>query len=270
MRIALGIEYDGSAYNGWQRVASGTGIQQRVEEALSGVADESIEVVCAGRTDSGVHAAAQVVHFDSRAERSERSWLLGANSNLPDDINVSWVRLVDDGFHARYSALSRTYRYLILNRLVRSALHRQRAWWVHQPLDTEAMQRGVACLIGKHDFSAFRAAGCQARTAVREVMAADVIRDGDWVSLTITANAFLQHMVRNVVGLLVAIGKGERQSSWAASVLQGRDRKQGGVAAPAHGLMLIAVQYPADYELPACATPTYRDADSIFGYDDEL
>lgn len=270
MRIALGIEYDGSAYNGWQRVESGTGIQQRVEEALSSVADESIEIVCAGRTDSGVHAAAQVVHFDSTAERSERSWLLGANSNLPDDINLTWVRFVDEAFHARYSALSRTYRYLILNRLTRSALHRRRAWWIHQPLDAEAMQHGVDRLLGEHDFSAFRAAGCQARTPIREVMAAKVARDGDWVALTITANAFLQHMVRNVVGLLVAIGKGERPPRWAQSVLETRDRRRAGVAAPAHGLMLVAVQYPAAYGLPAGAAPGYRDGGPIFGYDDEL
>lgn len=251
MRIALGIEYDGTAYNGWQRQKSGTGVQEPVEAALSSVADESVEVVCAGRTDAGVHAAAQVVHFDSGAERSERGWLLGANSNLPDDINVSWVRFVAEDFHARYSAESRTYRYLILNRLVRSALFRQRAWWVHQPLDAGAMQRGADCLLGEHDFSAFRAAGCQARTPIRNVISADIARHGDWVSLTITANAFLQHMVRNVAGLLVAIGRGEQPPRWARSVLDTRDRKRGGVAAPAHGLMLIAVRYPSEHNLPS-------------------
>lgn len=252
MRIALGIEYDGTAYNGWQRQKVGTGVQQRVEEALSKVADQTIETVCAGRTDTGVHASAQVVHFDTQSERGLRGWLLGTNSNLPDDINATWVKCVSDDFHARFSALSRSYRYLILNRHVRSALHRHRAWWVHQRLDLDAMREASLSLVGKHDFSAFRAAGCQASTPVREVSAIDIRSEGEWISLTIVANAFLQHMVRNVVGLLVSVASGESPVSRVQKVLDSRDRRTGGVTAPPHGLTLTAVSYPEIFELPPC------------------
>jgi tRNA pseudouridine38-40 synthase len=250
MRIALGIEYDGTAYNGWQRQRTGDGVQERIEAALSRVANETIEVTCAGRTDAGVHATGQVVHFDTSSERTPRGWLLGANTNLPDDINVSWATPVADSFHARFSAVSRSYRYRILNRLVRSALDRHRAWWVYQPLDERVMHEAALALLGQHDFSAFRAAGCQASTAVRELMAVSVVREDDWVILDVTANAFLQHMVRNIMGTLVAIGIGDKPADWAATVLQGRDRKQGGMAAPPHGLTLVGVDYPAEYRLP--------------------
>ncbi len=244
MRIAVGIEYDGTAYSGWQRQRSGVGIQQRVEDAVAAVADERVDVVCAGRTDAGVHASGQVAHFDTSAERSERGWLLGVNSNLPDDINLTWVRPVADDFHARFSATARSYRYRILNRLVRSALERHRAWWVHQSLDADAMHEAAQALIGEHDFSAFRAAGCQASTARREVTAISVLRDGDWLTLDVTANAFLQHMVRNITGTLVRIGAGEEPVAWAGDVLAGRDRTRGGIAAPPHGLTLVRVTYP--------------------------
>ena len=249
MRVALGLEYDGTAYNGWQRQRTGVGAQQRVEEALSKVADETIEVTCAGRTDAGVHASAQVVHFDTNSERSPRGWLLGANSNLPDDISVTWAQPVDESFHARYSALTRSYRYIILNRLERSALHRHRAWWVYEPLDTERMHAASQALLGKHDFTAFRAAGCQASTPVREIASISVARDGDWIVLDVTANAFLQHMVRNVMGTLVAIGRGDEPDDWAATVLESRDRKKGGMAAPPHGLTLVNVKYPPEFDL---------------------
>ena len=251
MRIALGIEYDGTSYNGWQRQNNGTGVQQRLEEALAVVANEDVEVTCAGRTDTGVHASGQVVHFDTRAERSERSWLLGANTNLPADINVSWARRVSDDFHARFSATGRSYRYVILNRLQRSALHRHRAWWVHQPLDESRMHEAAQALIGEHDFSAYRAAGCQAGSAIRDVTSIDVTRDGDWVFLDVSANAFLMHMVRNITGTLAAIGQGEQPVSWAAEVLESRDRTAGGVTAPPHGLTLVAVDYPAAFAIPA-------------------
>lgn len=244
MRIAVGIEYDGTAYSGWQRQRSGVGIQQRVENAVAAVADERVDVVCAGRTDAGVHASGQVAHFDTSAERSERGWLLGVNSNLPDDINLTWVRPVPDDFHARFSATARSYRYRILNRLVRSALERHRAWWVHQSLDADAMHEAAQALIGEHDFSAFRAAGCQASTARREVTAISVVRNGDWLTLDVTANAFLQHMVRNITGTLVRIGAGEEPVAWAGDVLAGRDRTRGGIAAPPHGLTLVRVTYP--------------------------
>lgn len=250
MRIALGIEYDGTSYNGWQRQQNGIGVQQRVEEALALVADEPIEVHCAGRTDTGVHASAQVVHFDTDAERSDRGWLLGANTNLPPDISVGWVRRVSDEFHARFSATARSYRYRILNRLQRSALHRHRAWWVHQPLDDRRMHRAAQLLVGEHDFSAFRAAGCQARSATREVMRVRIARTNDWVTLDITANAFLMHMVRNIAGTLAAIGQGEQDARWLESVLDGGDRTVGGMTAPAHGLTLVGVEYPPAFDMP--------------------
>ena len=250
MRVALGIEYDGTAYNGWQRQKTGSGVQILVEEAISGVADEPVAAICAGRTDTGVHATAQVVHFDSSAERSRRNWLLGVNTGLPDDINANWAALVDDKFHARFSATSRTYRYLILNRPVRSALHRHRAWWVYEALDEQAMQQAAEYLLGAHDFSAFRAAGCRASTPNREINYLQVSRSGDWLAITVTANAFLQHMVRNITGLLVAIGKGDEDPAWAKSVLQSCDRTEGGVAAPPHGLTLINVAYPEQFNIP--------------------
>lgn len=250
LRIALGLEYDGTAYNGWQRQRTGIGVQERVEDALKIVANESIEVVCAGRTDTGVHASGQVVHFDTSSERGNRGWLLGANSNLPDDINVIWAKPVDDSFHARFSATSRSYEYLILNRLERSALYRDRAWWVYSELDAERMHRAAQALVGRHDFSAYRAAGCQASTATREITSLSIRRDNNWIRLEVTANAFLQHMVRNLAGTLVTIGCGDKPEEWAAEILEGRDRKQAGVAAPPHGLTLINVEYPKEYELP--------------------
>ena len=251
MRLALGIEYDGTGYVGWQRQTSGIGVQQPVEEAIASVANESVEAVCAGRTDAGVHAAGQVAHFDTQAERSTRGWLLGVNSNLPADVNATWASVVDDDFHARFSAESRTYRYLILNRLVRSSLFRHRAWWVHEPLDEQAMQTGGELLLGEHDFSAFRAAGCQASTPHRLLTRLEVVRRDQWISITVTANAFLQHMVRNIAGTLVAIGRGEQPPEWAGEVLAGRDRKAGGMAAPAHGLTLVSVGYPDRFGLPS-------------------
>jgi tRNA pseudouridine38-40 synthase len=251
MRIALGIEYDGTSYNGWQRQKNGIGVQQRLEEALAVVADENIEVVCAGRTDTGVHASGQVVHFDTRAERSDRGWLLGANTNLPPDISVSWVRRVSDDFHARFSATGRGYRYRILNRLQRSALHRHRAWWVYEPLDEKLMHEAAQQLLGQHDFSAFRAAGCQAKSAIRNLSSIAVERDGDWITVSVSANAFLMHMVRNITGTLATVGQGEQAPGWVAEVLESRDRTAGGVTAPPHGLTLVSVDYPEEFGIPA-------------------
>ena len=250
MRIALGIEYDGTAYNGWQRQKTGLGVQQRLEEALEKVANHAVEVTCAGRTDTGVHASGQVVHFDTPSTRDDRGWLLGANSNLPDDISVTWARQVDDEFHARFSATGRNYRYRILNRLERSALHRHRAWWLYAPLDAERMHEAAQHLLGEHDFSAFRAAGCRANTPNRNITKLSIVRDGDWITLEISANAFLQHMVRNITGSLAAVGGGEQTVEWLAEVLESRDRKRGGIAAPPHGLTLVSVDYPA----AACIT----------------
>lgn len=266
MRIALGIEYDGTAYVGWQRQHSGPGIQASVEAALAAVADEPVEAVCAGRTDTGVHATGQVVHFDTRAARSSRGWLLGINANLPADVNATWATPVADDFHARFSALSRTYRYLILNRLVRSALFRHRAWWVHESLDVGAMQAAADHLLGEHDFSAFRASGCQAATATRHILSMAVRRSGPWVSLTVTANAFLQHMVRNITGSLVAVGRGDRPPGWVGEVLRSGDRRNAGAAAPAHGLTLAAVSYPDRFGVPAADA----DTSEIYVYDARL
>lgn len=257
-RIALGVEYDGTAYNGWQKQRSGIGVQELLERALAEVADEPIDAACAGRTDAGVHASAQVVHFDSTAVRTARNWVLGVNSNLPSDINALWAAAVSGEFHARYSARARTYRYLILNRLTRSALYRHRAWWLHRPLDLEPMQLAAEHLLGEHDFSAFRAAGCQAKTPRRNVMAIEIERHGDWVTITITANAFLQHMVRNLVGLLTAVGGGDAAPEWAAAVLASRDRREGGMTAPAHGLTLIDIAYPDSFGLPRVPPAPFR------------
>lgn len=266
MRLAIGIEYDGTAYVGWQRQRSGVGVQEPLEAAIAAVADEPVEAVCAGRTDAGVHALGQVAHFDTTADRSMRGWLLGINSNLPDDINATWVTPVHDEFHARFSATSRSYRYLILNRLVRSALHRRRAWWVHEPLDEAAMQAAAGLLVGEHDFSAFRAAGCQASTATREITDISVTRRGPWIALEVTANAFLQHMVRNITGTLVAIGRGDEEPAWAGRVLESRDRRQGGVAAPPHGLTFMQVSYPRSTGVP----PANADSFVINVYDSPL
>ena len=197
-----------------------------------------------------MHATGQVVHFDTTSERSRRGWLLGANSSLPDDISVTWAQPVDEQFHARFSATARSYSYRILNRLQRSALYRHRAWWVYQPLDAGRMHDAAQLLLGCHDFSAFRAAGCQASTAVREITQIGVHRDGDWLTLEVTANSFLQHMVRNVTGTLAAIGLGEQDVQWAAQVLESKDRKAGGIAAPPHGLILTSVDYPSSFGIP--------------------
>lgn len=266
MRIAVGIEYDGTGYVGWQRQKSGTGVQERVEDALAIVANEPVDVFCAGRTDTGVHATAQVIHFDTAADRTDRGWLLGMNSNLPDDINATWATRVDDEFHARFSALSRRYRYRILNQLARSALYRHRAWWVHESLDEKAMQAGADLLVGKHDFSAYRAAGCQASTAVREISHLAIQRRGPWITITVTANAFLQHMVRNITGTLVAIGRGEEKPAWAKEVLDAADRTAGGSAAPPHGLTLVGVGYPDEFGVP----PRNGDSPGINVYDSDL
>jgi len=253
-RIALGLEYDGSHYNGWQIQSHAPSIQGRLNDALSCVADEAVSCVGSGRTDTGVHAREQVVHFETSADRSLRSWLLGTNSNLPDDINVLWVRAVSDKFHARFSALSRTYRYLILNQPVRSALERQRAWWVREPLDTDLMTAGAASLLGKHDFEAFRASSCQSSSAVRELQTLSASREDDFITIECRANAFLHHMVRNIVGSLVKVGLGEQKPGWMAELLAQKDRSLAAITAPPHGLYFMTAEYPPEFDIPAtCA-----------------
>ena len=248
-RLAIGIEYDGTAYNGWQIQPHAPSIQQSLNEAISVVAAETIECVGAGRTDTGVHATGQVAHFDTRAERTERSWLLGINSNLPADINIRWARETGDDFHARFSARSRSYRYVILNRPVRSALERHRSWWVLKPLDEQLMQQAADLLIGEHDFSSFRAAACQASSPVRTITELTVRRTGEHIEVVCSANAFLHHMVRNLVGSLARVGCGDADVGWLAEVLAARDRRVSGITAPAPGLTLTAVGYP-DFPLP--------------------
>ena len=255
MRWAIGIEYDGAAFNGWQAQAHATGVQTVVEAALSAVADEPIKVQCAGRTDAGVHAVGQVAHFDSASARTERAWTLGTNAHLSRGVAVRWARAVPDDFHARFSALSRRYAYLILNRPARAGLWHTRVAWECRPLDVARMQAAAPALLGQHDFSSFRAAGCQSRHPLRTVHHLRVSRQDELVRIDIEANAFLQHMVRNIAGVLLDIGAGERPPGWAAEVLAARDRRQGGVTAPACGLYFLEARYPADFALPVPAVP---------------
>ena len=252
MRIAMGIEYDGSRFSGWQRQPHAGSVQAALEHALSHVADHPVEVVCAGRTDAGVHATAQVVHFDSAAVRSLRGWMLGTNSNLPPEVCVTWAQHVEPDFHARFSAIGRQYRYTILNRPMRPALLRDRVSWDYRPLDADRMDEAGRVLIGKQDFSSFRALACQAKHPVREIYSLDVRRSGDFIYLDVAANAFLHHMVRNIAGTLMAVGCGDRPVEWVAEVLAARDRALSGVTAPAGGLYLVQVRYPARFGV--CAT----------------
>lgn len=251
MRLVLGIEYDGAAFSGWQSQIGARTVQGTLEQAVSEVADHPVSLVCAGRTDAGVHAAEQVAHFDTGQQRPQRAWTLGVNSNLPGDVNVGWVRPAPSGFHARFSARARSYRFWIFNSPLRSALLRQRAWWVRRPLDVAPMQQAAACLLGEHDFSAFRAAECQAKTAVRTVSAISVAREGSLLRVDITANAFLHHMVRNVVGTLVVVGRGDADVAWVERVLRGADRQDAGATAAACGLYLRRVDYPDFPQRPA-------------------
>ena len=251
MRFALGIEYDGTDFMGWQRQGhAGRTVQACVEEALGKVADHPVEVICAGRTDAGVHASGQVIHFDSEAQRSLRGWLLGVNSNLPPDVAVGWIQETSAEFHARFRATARRYRYTVLNRDTRPALSRTQLTWVHRPLDAERMRSAAQHLLGKHDFSAFRSVECQALHPVRTLQRLEVRRDGELIFIDAVADGFLHHMVRNIVGVLLAIGEGKREADWSRQVLEGRDRTLGGITAPANGLCFMAVRYPDEFRIP--------------------
>jgi tRNA pseudouridine38-40 synthase len=250
-RIALCVEYDGSRYHGWQTQQDGVlAIQPQVEQALSQVANHPVQVVCSGRTDKGVHATGQIIHFDSDADRTMKAWVCGGNSNLPDDVVLRWAAPVPDDFHARFKAMARSYRYVILNRPVRPALLRDKVTWTWRPLAIEPMREASALLLGTHDFSAFRGVDCQAKSPVKTLHNLSWQRQGEWLVLNIRANAFLQHMVRNIAGVIMEIGSGRKPVNWAKEVLESRDRACGGVTAPPFGLYLTQVDYPAEFTLP--------------------
>lgn len=250
-RLAIGLEYDGTPFCGWQHQQHARSIQTEVEAALSRVADAPVAVAAAGRTDAGVHALGQVAHFDTGVLREDRAWLLGANSLLPPEIAIGWVRRVDATFDARYSARARTYHYLILDRPARPALRRDRVLWVRGALDVAAMQAAAPALLGEHDFSAFRAAGCQARSPMRDLQKLEVRRDGPLVVVECRANAFLHHMVRNLMGALVAVGEGRHPPQWIAQVLTGRDRRHAPATFAPDGLYLDGAQYEERFAVPS-------------------
>ena len=260
MRLALGVEYDGGGFSGWQRLsAAGSlepdgSLQTALEIALSRVADTRIDTTCAGRTDAGVHGQCQVVHFDSDAQRDSRGWVLGTTANLPPTMAARWCVPVADDFSARFSARARRYRYRILNRTARPGLHRQYLGWERMPLDAGAMHAGAQALLGEQDFSAFRSVQCQATHARRNLQAISVRRDGDEVVVEVQANAFLHHMVRNIVGSLLLVGRGERPVAWIAELLEGCDRTVAGPTAPSAGLLFLGPRYPAECGLPAEVT----------------
>jgi len=250
-RIALGIEYNGSRFNGYQLQAEGTRtVQGELEKALSTVANGTVRLTCAGRTDTGVHATGQVVHFDTAVKRELKAWMLGGNTNLPRDISIHWARHVEQSFSARFSALSRSYRYILYNRKVRPAVLQHNVAWLFERLDEKSMHAAAQLLLGEHDFSAFRSSKCQANHAIREMQSISVIREGEYVILDIQANAFLHHMVRNIMGTLIIIGRGEQPVEWMQKILQGRDRKTAGMTAPASGLYMVNVEYPEELGLP--------------------
>lgn len=259
MRYAIGVEYDGTAFKGWQRLSQPgepgpPTLQSALETALSRVADRPVDTVCAGRTDAGVHARCQVVHFDSDAARSPRAWVLGSMGHLPPDIAVRWCQPVADDFSARFSAHARRYRYRILNRSVRPALHRQYLSWERRPLDAAAMHRAAQALVGERDFSSFRTVHCQAPHARRNLQEISVARDGDEVVVDVQANAFLHHMVRNIVGSLLEVGAGERPEAWVGELLDARDRTLAGPTARAAGLLFIGPLYESRWGLPGEVT----------------
>jgi tRNA pseudouridine38-40 synthase len=251
-RIACRIEYNGSQYHGWQsqpHLKVNT-VQDALEGALARVACQSVRTHCAGRTDTGVHGFSQIVHFDAPVERSAKAWVLGTNANLPYDVRVHWAVSVPEDFHARFSATARRYRYLIANTPVRPALLGGQLTWNRRRLDAALMHREAQCLLGELDFSAFRAAACQSNSPNRNVHAISVKRHGQLLVVDIKANAFLHHMVRNIVGSLMAVGTGRCEPGWLAQLLEGRDRTAAAETAPAGGLYLIDVDYPARFDLP--------------------
>ena len=256
MRIALGLEYDGSGFCGWQSQAGGGAVQDALEAALAVVADAPVRTVCAGRTDAGVHALVQVVHFDTEAVRPDTAWVRGVNAHLPASVAVRWSQAVPDEFHARFSARGRRYRYLLLNRAERSGLMAHRVGWFHRPLDVDAMAAAAGLLLGDHDFSAFRSVECQAKSPVKTLRRADVTMHGDLLVFEFEASAFLHHMVRNLVGTLVYVGKGAHPPEWVGDILAGRDRARAAPTFEACGLYFAGVDYDLAWQLKVGAGDT--------------
>ncbi|MFA6922150.1 MAG: tRNA pseudouridine(38-40) synthase TruA [Gallionella sp.] len=261
MRIALGVEYDGGPYFGWQSQPEGVTVQDTLQAVLSRIADEKVAVVAAGRTDTGVHALEQVVHFDTGARRPLSAWVRGVNTLLPRSIAVRWAHAVPDEFHARFSAQGRSYRYLLINRSVRSAVHAGRAGWYHLPLNIALMRKAAECLLGEHDFSAFRASECQAKSPVKQLYSIDIYQDGDMLVFDVSANAFLHHMVRNLVGCLIYVGKGKHSPEWMAEILAGRERRLAAPTFAPDGLYLRRIQYDAKWGLPQIQDAGFRMQD---------
>ena len=251
IRFALGVEYDGGAFRGWQRSdESVPSVQAALEDALSKVANQPISVTCSGRTDAGVHARCQVVHFDSDVRRDARAWLLGATANLPRSVAVAWCQPVASDFNARFSAVRRRYRYSLLNRQTRPGFMSQYLAWELHPLDADAMHLAAQALVGEHDFSSFRSSQCEAPHARRFLSNISVTREGEVLHVDVEGNAFLHHMVRNIVGALLEVGKGRKSVNWLGELLDMRDRTQGGVTAPACGLVFIGPRYSENWNLP--------------------
>jgi tRNA pseudouridine38-40 synthase len=250
-KVVLVVEYNGSEYKGWQAQKFGVpSVQENLEKALAVIANHPVKVVCAGRTDSGVHASAQVVHFETEVERNERAWTIGVNTYLPTDITVVAARYVADDFHARFSALSRRYRYVIYSSDFCPAILSKGVTWTYKTLNVQAMKKAASVFLGTHDFSSFRAIGCQANTPIRTILHFDVQQLGQYIVLDVRANAFLHHMIRNFAGVLMAIGAGEKPVSWAKQTLDAKDRTKGGITAPPTGLYFVDAQYPEEFNVP--------------------
>ncbi|MDO9004976.1 MAG: tRNA pseudouridine(38-40) synthase TruA [Aquabacterium sp.] len=255
MRIALGVEYDGSGYNGWQSQPDVPNVQDTLQAALSEIAGESIAVLAAGRTDTGVHALEQVIHFDTGTERPLNAWVRGTNAFLPKDIAVLWAHSVSEEFHARFSAQARSYQYVLVNRPSRPAVHHGKMGWFHLPLDVAAMREAAQYLLGEHDFSAFRSSQCQAKTPVKNLAQLDIRQEGDTIIFNLTANAFLHHMVRNILGCLLYVGKGKHAPEWMGEVLAGGDRKYAAPTFAPDGLYLRHITYDEKWGLPQGTMP---------------
>lgn len=253
MKVALGIEYDGAAFFGWQRQREVDTVQEQLEKALSIVANHQVDVFCAGRTDAGVHGTGQVVHFNTESDRNERAWTLGVNANLPDSIAVKWAKEVPEDFHARFSATARRYRYIIYNSKLRPAILGHGLSHYHSPLDADKMHEAAQSLLGEQDFSSFRAAQCQSKSPNRFIHFIHVFRQNDFIIIDIKANAFVHHMVRNISGSLIAVGRGDKPASWIKELLDARDRTLAAETAKPNGLYLVDVDYPQEFALPKSA-----------------